>query len=184
MSRPALFLDRDGVINRDHGYVFQIGDFELIDGVMDALRLATERGYALIIITNQSGIGRGYFTQAQYDALEAHIRQLFAAEGVPLTAIYHCPHHPDAGCSCRKPEPGLILQAVREHDIDLARSMMIGDKPSDAESARAAGVGRVELVTPDRKIGDIVRKVMAIRSVTEDSLSPASFRSATPKCEQ
>lgn len=156
MNRPALFLDRDGVLNVDHGYIFRIADFEPVDGVFDALRLAAARGYALIIVTNQSGIGRGYFSQGDYDALEDHIRQLFAAEGITLTGIYHCPHRPHEDCDCRKPRPGMILRAAREHGIDLARSMMIGDKPSDAEAARCAGVGRIVLVTADRRIGDIV----------------------------
>lgn len=159
MSRPALFLDRDGVLNVDHGYVSRAADFEPVDGVFTALRSAAARGYALIVVTNQSGICRGYFTQGDYDALEAHMRKLFAAQGIELTAIYHCPHHPDAGCDCRKPRPGMILRAAREHGIDLARSVMIGDKPSDAEAARAAGVGRIELVTPDRAVGDIVARL-------------------------
>lgn len=156
MNRPALFLDRDGVINVDHGYVGRVADFELIEGVLDALRTASARGYALIIVTNQSGIGRGYFTQAEYQALESHICQLLASEGIELTAVYHCPHLPDANCDCRKPRPGMILRAAREHDIDLAKSVMIGDKQSDAEAAWASGIGRVELVSPDSKIGDFV----------------------------
>jgi len=156
MSRPALFLDRDGVLNADHGYVSTPEEFEPLAGVFDALRLAAERGYALIVVTNQSGIGRGYFTQADYDLLEAHIRRLFAAEAIMLTGIYHCPHHPDAGCDCRKPRPGMILRAAREHGIDLQRSIMVGDKPSDAQAARSAGVAAIELVTPERGLRDIV----------------------------
>lgn len=156
MSSPALFLDRDGVLNVDHGYVFRPEDFDPVEGVFEALRYATSVGYKLIVVTNQSGIGRGYFTQADYDALETYIRRLFADAGTPLTEVYHCPHHPDANCDCRKPRPGMILRAVGEHDIDLARSVMIGDKPSDAEAAEAAGVGRIEMVTPERRIGDII----------------------------
>ncbi|KHL26490.1 hypothetical protein PK98_08755 [Croceibacterium mercuriale] len=156
MSRSALFLDRDGVINADHGYVFRIADFEPLPGVFAALRLAAARGYALIVITNQSGIGRGYFSQADYDMLEAHMRRLFADEGIAFTGIYHCPHRPDAGCDCRKPRPGMFLRAACEHGIDLGRSVMVGDKPSDAEAARAAGVGTIALVTPDRGLREIV----------------------------
>lgn len=155
MSRPALFLDRDGVLNVDHGYVSKIDDFQPVEGVFDALRHAAARGYALIVVTNQSGIGRGYFSQHAYDMLEAHIRRLFASEGIALTAIYHCPHAPDANCDCRKPQPGMILRAAREHDIDLARSVMIGDKETDAQAGRAAGIPRIELVTPDRSIREI-----------------------------
>jgi D-glycero-D-manno-heptose 1,7-bisphosphate phosphatase len=161
MMRPALFLDRDGVINADRGYVSRPADFEPLDGVFAALRLAAARGYTLIVITNQSGIGRGYFSQADYDVLEAHMRRLFAAEGVALTGIYHCPHPPDAGCDCRKPRPGMILRAARVHGIDLGRSVMVGDKPSDAEAARAAGVGTIALVTPDRGLREIVAALIA-----------------------
>jgi len=156
MSRRALFLDRDGVLNVDHSYVFRVEDFEPVDGVFDALRLAVTRGYVLIVVTNQSGIGRGYFTEADYQILEAHICRLFAEQEIPLIAIYHCPHLPDAGCDCRKPQPGMILRAAREHGIDLHRSAMIGDKPSDAQAAQTAGVGTIALVTSGRTIGDIV----------------------------
>ena len=160
MNRPALFLDRDGVLNADHGYVFRAADFEVLDGVFEALRLAAAHGYALIVITNQSGIGRGYFTAADYAALEVHMRRLFAEEGVVLTDIYHCPHRPEAECDCRKPRPGMILLAAQEHGIDLGRSLMVGDKPSDAEAGRAAGVGMVELVTAERDLRDIVAALL------------------------
>lgn len=156
MRSLALFLDRDGVLNVDHGYVVRPADFQVIEGVFDALRKAASRGYKLIVVTNQSGIGRGYFTQAEYDALEAHMRRLFAAEAIVFTGIYYCPHHPDADCACRKPQPGMLLRAALDHDVDLAGSIMIGDKPSDAQAAHAAGVGRIEMVTPDRWIGDIL----------------------------
>lgn len=159
MKRPALFLDRDGVLNVDSGYVGRIADFQPMEGVFAALREAVRRGYLLIVVTNQSGIGRGYFSQAEYDALEAHMERLFAAQGARLTGIYHCPHLPGAGCECRKPRPGMILQAAREHGIDLARSVMVGDKPSDAEAARAAGVGTIELVGPERGLGEVVSRL-------------------------
>lgn len=156
MSHSALFLDRDGVLNVDHGYIARAADFEPMEGVFDALRSAAAHGYKLIVITNQSGIGRGYFTQQDYNALESHIQQLFAAQGVELTATYHCPHHPDAGCDCRKPKPGMILKAARDHDIDLARSVMIGDKPSDMEAARAAGIERSILISSQNNINEAI----------------------------
>lgn len=160
MNRPALFLDRDGVLNADRGYVFRTEEFEPLDGVFEALRLAAAHGYALIVITNQSGIGRGYFSAADYAVLEEHMRRLFAEEGVMLTDIYHCPHHPDADCACRKPRPGMILRAAREHDIDLGRSIMVGDKPSDADAARAAGVATIELVTQERGLREIMAALL------------------------
>lgn len=164
-----MFLDRDGVLNVDHGYVFRPADFEPIEGVFDALRCAALRGYALIVVTNQSGIGRGYFTAADYSILEAHMVRLFAAEGIELEAIYHCPHHPDAGCDCRKPKPGMIVRAALEHDIDLARSAMIGDKPSDARAARAAGVGMTALVGAGLGLGDIVADLPWIAPFENDA---------------
>lgn len=160
MSRPALFLDRDGVLNIDHGYVCRIADFEPTEGVFEALRKAADRSYALIVVTNQSGIGRGYFTQEDYDALEQHMRQLFAAEGVIFTAIYHCPHHPDADCECRKPKPGMFLKAAREHDIDMSQSAMIGDKASDAIAARAAGIRNIETITMANGAPDAINAIL------------------------
>lgn len=161
--QPALFLDRDGVLNIDHGYVGRIEDFDVIDGVFDALRIALARGYALIVTTNQSGIARGYFSPEQYLELERQMRVLFAQEGVEFLDIYHCPHHPDGvvpelsiECNCRKPAPGMFLRAAREHGIDMARSIMVGDKESDLAAARAAGVGRVELIHyPEQTLRDV-----------------------------
>ena len=154
-GRRALFLDRDGVINVDHHYIFRPDQFEVIDGVFDALHRARSLGCALIVVTNQSGIARGYFTPAQYRTLEHHMRAVFAAAGIHFDAIYHCPHHPDGivaafaiPCACRKPAPGMFLRAAHEHDIDLAASVMVGDRPSDIAAARAAGVGRTYLVDP------------------------------------
>jgi D-glycero-D-manno-heptose 1,7-bisphosphate phosphatase len=155
--RRALFLDRDGVINVDHGYISGPDQFDVIDGVFDALRQAQKLGYLLVVITNQSGIARGYFTDDDYQRTEDHMRAIFLAEGIRLDAIYHCPHHPDGvipalavSCDCRKPEPGMILRAARDHDIDLAASIMVGDKDSDIAAAGAAGVGRSYLVAPPR----------------------------------
>lgn len=162
--RRALFLDRDGVLNVDHGYVFRPADFEVIDGVFDALRRAQERDYALIVVTNQSGIARGLFSSADYQRLEGHMRRIFSAEGVDFTAIYHCPHHPDGQvaefacqCTCRKPQPGMILRAAQEHAIDLSRSIMVGDKESDAQAAGAAGICEFHMVRfPETRLIDVV----------------------------
>jgi D-glycero-D-manno-heptose 1,7-bisphosphate phosphatase len=153
----ALFLDRDGVINVDHGYISQPEQFEVIDGVFDALRRAQALGYLLVVVTNQSGMARGYFTLSDYRALEDHMRTTFSAEGITFAGIYHCPHHPEGSvpglalaCDCRKPGPGLILQAAREHDIDLGASIMVGDKQSDIAAAEAAGIGRSYLLDSPR----------------------------------
>lgn len=145
----AAFLDRDGVINHDHGYIGDAEDFALIDGVPDALRILRDLGFALVVVTNQSGIGRGYYTEADYRRVTDRMRALLAVEGVALAAILHCPHAPDDGCSCRKPQPGMIVQAAAALDIDLARSVLFGDKASDLEAGRRAGVRSCFLVGTD-----------------------------------
>ena len=153
--RRAAFLDRDGVINIDHAYVCRIEDFDFIPGVLEAARMLHDAGLDLIIVTNQSGIGRGYYTVEDFRRLDAAVRAVFAEHGAPITDVYFCPHHPSKAldpwrcvCDCRKPAPGMILRAAREHDIDLAHSIMFGDKPSDMQAAAAAGVGtRVQLGT-------------------------------------
>lgn len=152
-SARAVFLDRDGVVNVDHGYVGRWQDFEFVPGAVDAMRRLHEAGWKLVVVTNQSGIARGYYSEADYEALTTRMKAELAAAGAPLAGVYHCPHHPKGSvaayardCDCRKPAPGLILRAQRELGLSLADSVMVGDKPSDAEAARAAGIGRVLLV--------------------------------------
>ncbi len=154
LSRPALFLDRDGVINVDRHYVYRIEDFEFMPGIMAFCRAAVDRGLLLFVITNQSGIGRGLFPAWAFHALTAWMLAQFAKEGLIITQVYHCPHHPDASqqhyrkvCNCRKPEPGMILQAAREHALDLSQSVLIGDKRSDIQAGQRAGVGTLMLLS-------------------------------------
>jgi len=141
LQRKAFFLDRDGIINIDRGYVSRIEDFTFIDGVFEALRSLSAKGYLLIVVTNQSGIGRGYYTEENFRTLTDWMLERFAEHGIPIAQVYSCPHAPEADCSCRKPAPGLFLQALREHGIDPCASWMIGDKPSDMVAAAAAGIG-------------------------------------------
>ena len=148
VMRKALFLDRDGVINVNHGYVCTPERTDFIDGVFDLCRRARQHGYLLVVVTNQAGIGRGYYSEADFHAYMNWMRQVFVEQGAPLDAVYHCPHHPEAGvgeykrdCDCRKPAPGMILAAQRDLDIDLAQSLLVGDKASDIEAGRRAGVG-------------------------------------------
>jgi D-glycero-D-manno-heptose 1,7-bisphosphate phosphatase len=147
MPRAAAFLDRDGVINVDHGYTYRIDDFEFVDGTLAAAARLHAMGFALVVVTNQSGIGRGLYTVADFDMLTDWMRAQFAAAGAPLAGVYWCPHHPvDAvgayrrDCDCRKPAPGMLLAAMRDLDLDPARSVLFGDKRSDLEAAAAAGV--------------------------------------------
>ena len=147
----AVFLDRDGVINVDHGYVSTWERFEFLPGVPDALRALQDAGYLLIVVSNQSGIGRGYYCEADVESLNQAVAQhLGSTVGVTLSEFYHCPHHPTEAegefrrqCDCRKPAPGMIRQAVRDHGIDLKTSLLVGDKDSDIEAGRAAGVARL-----------------------------------------
>ncbi|MEN9491577.1 MAG: hypothetical protein RJA63_2026 [Pseudomonadota bacterium] len=152
-AAPAAFLDRDGVINFDAGYVHDWSEFRFLPGVVDALCQLQALGYRLIVITNQSGIARGMYTESAYQALTVRLKEALREQGVTLAQIYHCPHHPDGGipqyrlnCECRKPRIGMIKQALRDFDIDMAASILVGDKPSDIEAGVAAGVGRRFLV--------------------------------------
>ena len=147
--KKALFLDRDGVINEDAGYVYRREDFVFKDGIFAALRGFAKAGYALVVVTNQSGIGRGYYTLEQFDELCRFMLGEFEKEGVKIEKIYFCPHAPEADCLCRKPKPGMLLKAASELNIDLARSIMIGDKDSDVQAGQSAGVG-VNLKLDDR----------------------------------
>lgn len=147
MPRRALFLDRDGVINVDRGYVSRPEDVEFVDGIFDVVAAARRAGYLVIVVTNQAGIGRGYYTESDFHRLMAWVDGQLALRGGGLDAVYFCPFHPEHGVGayrresdCRKPAPGMFLRAAREWDIDLAGSIMVGDKASDAEAARAAGV--------------------------------------------
>lgn len=153
MLRPAAFIDRDGVLNEDHGYVHRREDFQWLPGAIDALARLQQAGYTLVVVTNQSGIARGLYTLADLERLHAWVLDVLRRQGVALAGIYACPHHPQAllpefrlNCVCRKPGPGLIEQAAREHGIDLAASCLFGDKASDIVAGRNAGVGRCWLV--------------------------------------
>ncbi|KZN33087.1 hypothetical protein N480_24505 [Pseudoalteromonas luteoviolacea S2607] len=153
MKCKAVFLDRDGVINHDHAYVHKIEEFEFIDGVFEACQRFTEQGYKIVVVTNQSGIGRGYYDEAQFQTLTDWMCAQFLANNVEINGVYFCPHHPKKAqpeylkeCNCRKPHPGMLLQAIEEHDIDPAQSIMVGDKGSDMKAAKAAGVTTKVLV--------------------------------------
>lgn len=159
MANPAIFLDRDGVINVDIGYVYLVDDFKFIDGVIDALLQLKQKGYLLVVVTNQSGIARGMFTEEQFMSLTEWMDWSLADRGVDLDGIYFCPHHPSEGsdqyrksCTCRKPGPDMILDAVKHLDIDLTRSYMVGDKPSDMKAAINAGVAHKILVETGKAI--------------------------------
>jgi len=145
-GNPAVFLDRDGTINEEKDYLWRIEDFSFIPGAPEAIRRLREAGYRVIVVTNQSGVARGYFSREDVDRLHQHIQRELANVGTAVDAFYLCPHHPEKGqgefkadCDCRKGRPGMLLQAAADHGIDLAASWMIGDKRADLEAGRAAG---------------------------------------------
>jgi len=140
-----VFLDRDGTLVRDSGYPHREEDYELLPGVAEALRRLQERGFRLAIVTNQSGIGRGLFREADFERFQARLLADLARAGVRIERTYHCPHRPDEGCACRKPSPGMLWRARDELGADLAASWVIGDGAVDVELAARAGCGAVRL---------------------------------------
>ena len=144
--RRAVFLDKDGTLVQNVPYNVEPEHIRLMPGVGEGLRLLHAAGYMLIVITNQSGVARGYFSEQELEAVEARLRKLLANFDVPLAGFYYCPHHPDGAepayttaCECRKPAPGLLVQAAREHGIDCSQSWLIGDILNDIEAGRRAG---------------------------------------------
>lgn len=141
MRKPAIFLDRDGTINIDHTNVHKIDDFDFIDGVIEACQELKALGFLLVVVTNQSGIGRGLFSEAQFITLTEWMDWSFSERDIVLDGIYYCPHAPENECcDCRKPQPGMLLTAANDLDIDLSRSYMVGDKLSDILAGKSAGV--------------------------------------------
>jgi D-glycero-D-manno-heptose 1,7-bisphosphate phosphatase len=157
MNSPAVFLDRDGVINHNYGYVYKQETFDFIDQIFDVAFHAQKLKYKLIIITNQAGIGRGYYTEEQFHHLTAWMCDQFSAAGSPISRVYFSPYHPTAGIGkylkddySRKPNPGMILQAQNDLSIDLSCSVLIGDKVSDIQAGITAGVGTNLLYSAER----------------------------------
>jgi D-glycero-D-manno-heptose 1,7-bisphosphate phosphatase len=158
-GKRAVFLDRDGVVNVDNGYVSQVDDFEFIEGVIEACKRLKEKGYLLVLITNQSGIARGYFSEEQFHSLTEWMDWSLADRGVDLDGIYYCPHHAEKGlgeykvdCDCRKPKPGMLLSAIKDLNIDVSNSILVGDKVSDLQAGIAAGIKRNYLVRTGKEI--------------------------------
>ena len=146
-KRPAVFLDRDGTINEEMGYINHVSRFRLLPEAAPAIRRLNEAGLPVVVVTNQSGAARGYFPPALVEEVHRHLQDLLAREGARLDAIYTCLHAPDAGCSCRKPRPGLLLQAAAELGLDLGRSHLVGDRYMDIQTAANAGSHGILVLT-------------------------------------
>ena len=147
MKHKAVFFDRDGVLNVDKAYLYKIDELEWIDGALESIAYLTQSGYLVFVVTNQSGIARGYYTVAEMEKLHRYMTETAAVSGGKIEKFYYCPHLPEGSvaeyavdCACRKPKPGLILQALAEYDIDADKSFLIGDKKRDVEAAEAAGI--------------------------------------------
>ena len=161
MPIKTIFLDRDGVINKEINYLHKIDDFEFIDGIFDACLYFTNLGYKIIVITNQSGISRGLYSESDYKKLTEWMLGQFENKNIDILDIFHCPHEPNSTCNCRKPMPGMFLNAKTKHNIDMEKSWMIGDKEVDVTAANASGIHNTILVRSGHKI--------------DQSLSNASF---------
>jgi D-glycero-D-manno-heptose 1,7-bisphosphate phosphatase len=150
---PALFLDRDGIINEETHYLYRIEDVRWVPGIFQLCRRATELGYKLVVVTNQAGIGRGIYTQADFDTLTTWIHNEFASRKIPLAATYHCPYHPQGigeyqrEHEDRKPSPGMLLRAARDLDLDLSQSLLVGDRCTDIAAANAANLRQAFLLS-------------------------------------
>lgn len=176
MSKKALFLDRDGVVNIDHGYVHKISDFDFIDGVFDLALRATKFGYLIIVVTNQAGIGRGLYTEDNFYTLTKWMCRKFELIGVTIDRVYFSPFHPTAGLGkylkddfSRKPNPGMILEAELDFNIDLEASILIGDKISDIKAGLSAGIGKNILLDPEVSRNDSSLKFLQVSSLAEAS---------------
>jgi len=143
--KRAVFLDRDGTINVEKDYLFRVEDFEFIPGVPEAIGLLNQAGFLVVVVTNQSGVARGYYTEEDVEILHRHISRELEQSGAHVDVWLYCPHHPSGRgsyalpCDCRKPLPGMLHEAAKRHDIDLENSIMIGDKRADIDAGRAAG---------------------------------------------
>lgn len=150
LMERALFLDRDGVINVEKDYLHKIEDFEFIDGIFKVCKYYQDLGYKIFVVTNQSGIARGYYSEDDFKLVTNWMINEFKVLGIYITNVYYCPHHPDitGDCECRKPMPGMLLQASKDFDIDLNSSIIIGDKERDIEAGINAGINTAYLFDP------------------------------------
>jgi len=166
MTIKTIFLDRDGVINKEVNYLYKIDDFKFIDGIFDACLHFQQLGFQIIIVTNQSGIERGYYTEADYQLITEWMLVQFENRGIKILDIFHCPHGSNSTCSCRKPQPGMFLKAESKYNINMQKSWMIGDREIDIVAANRAGITNTILI----KTGYLIEESSSNASFTLDSI--------------
>lgn len=169
-KQKVIFLDRDGVINKEVGYLHKIEDFEFIDGVFDACKQFQTLDYKIVIITNQSGISRGYYPEEDFHTVTKWMIEQFNAQDIDILDVFFCPHGPESNCECRKPRPGMLLEAHNIHNINMGSSWMIGDKEADVEAANAAGIDNTILVKSGHIIDEANSKSKFILKSIKDSI--------------
>jgi len=162
MPIKTIFLDRDGVINKDINYLHKIDDFEFIDGIFDVCLYFQSLGYKIIIITNQSGISRGYYSHSDYQKVTQWMLDQFKYKNINILDVFHCPHGPDSTCDCRKPKPGMFLKAKDKHNTDMEKSWLIGDNEIDVIAANEAGIENTILVRSGHRIDESISKARFI----------------------
>jgi len=170
VSTKSIFLDRDGVINHEIGYLYKPKDFVFIDGVFEASRHFIDLGYKIIIITNQSGISRGYYQEKDFHKLTRWMLDQFKINSIVIHDVFFCPHGPNDDCVCRKPKPGMILDAAKKHNINLKDSWLIGDKEVDIEAANNAGICNTIIVKSGHSIDELNTNAKYVCSSIKDSI--------------
>ena len=170
MAIKTIFLDRDGVVNKEVRYLYRLSDFEFIDGVFDACLYFQKLSYKIIIISNQSGIARGYYNENDYQKLTEWMLGQFNDNGINILDIFYCPHSPESLCECRKPKPGMLIEAKDKYNIDMKDSWMIGDKETDIKAANLAGITNTILV----RSGHLVDKSNSKSKFTIDSIKQSN----------
>ncbi len=169
-KNKAIFLDRDGVINKEIGYLNKIKDFEFIEGVFDACMYYQKIGYSIIVITNQSGISRGFYSENDFVILNNWMLGQFRKKNIEIIDVLFCPHLPNENCNCRKPKPGLIFEAQQKHNIDLKKSWLIGDKETDISAGNLAGIENTVLVKTGHKVDETMSNAKYILKSIEETI--------------
>ena len=170
MTIKTIFLDRDGVINKETGYLHKIENFKFINGVFEACQHYEQLGYKIIIVTNQSGISRGHYSEDDFRNITDWMITQFNKNNIQILDTFHCPHLPDSGCNCRKPKPGMLLEAKKKYNINMLESWMIGDKETDITAAISSGINNTILIKSGHKINEAdSRAKFIIDSINQSS---------------